>query len=69
MSAATGPVPKIESQLTIDKLSQHSISCPPIDRDILNNYLSYLVKSQFIVLPVHNFRSYALTKEKEPDLS
>ena len=44
---------KFDFQNTLNGLANTSIVCPPIDDDLLNNYLSYLMQKGFLEAPKH----------------
>jgi hypothetical protein len=42
---------EFDCQNTLDGLAGSSIACPPIDEQLLHNYVSYLMRSGFIEAP------------------
>ncbi|MEA5505986.1 amino acid adenylation domain-containing protein [Halotia wernerae UHCC 0503] len=44
---------KFDFQNTLDGLANTSIVCPPIDDDLLNTYLSYIMQKGFLEAPKH----------------
>jgi thioester reductase-like protein len=49
--ALVGKVPEFDCRNTTEALSGTELSCPPVDAEIMENYLVYLVRSGFLNSP------------------